>query len=111
MTLNSLFFHLQKRKRKQRDLNTGELDAHIYHGKVTCFVYSLNTPCQQNLKIICTDFYCIFITMSSFGTNSTDLILILGTLFFVTNWIKFGNLVSLLYILQDFFRMLSNIFS
>ncbi|KAL1270537.1 hypothetical protein QQF64_029553 [Cirrhinus molitorella] len=28
----------KKRKRKQRDLNTGELDAHIYHGKVRSVV-------------------------------------------------------------------------
>lgn len=68
MTLNRLVFDLQKRKRKQRDLNAGEVDAHIYHGKVTCFISFLNTPCQQNLKGICTDFCCIFITMSSFGT-------------------------------------------
>ncbi len=30
-----LCLYLQKRKRKQHDLNTGELDAHIYHEKVT----------------------------------------------------------------------------
>ncbi|XP_048041268.1 N(6)-adenine-specific methyltransferase METTL4 [Megalobrama amblycephala] len=28
----------KKRKRKQRDLNTGELDAHIYHGKIRSVV-------------------------------------------------------------------------